>query len=550
MNPGRLLDLPPTSPAVTPPFSDLPDCRSWIGRLPMANPPLVQKLLLDALQRLNAYTMPASRRLELLEALRPSLHYVQDESAALFAAKPLPLAPLEQSALDASDTLWQAALFGYLRCLESLLAGDAAIRSQGALICERALSILVADFADLLRGGCQAATSLWRYAHLVYSSAETLGVAEEKVATDTRPETGVQAVSPANAYAELALLATAGLHELPPRQQHWVMRWAHRWAAKLKVLADAPPLDQSLPLCVDIAGEEPPGFLPHAGPAARWLDTSELLKSMKKRIALLGRGDPAVTPASLGLGEDCTMPACLEVLQRLYPRWVKGGVQRRYVRHPLQGPCRFVAGVDAIHYYLSGRRAFTPPGSVSEEALRRQREIMQIFDGEPPDLIEETSRELGFQIESWTIAEDWGIADQSEGGLCLVRPLVREGGRLAIGQLIAVQPITRSEFRLGLVRWTQRRGSELATGIELMPGKPQPVAVRRTGLMATPDPYRPGFILQATAQQPDSVILPPGSFKSGRIMEVWTPRETRRFRLDELLERGADFERARCVEQK
>lgn len=544
------IELPPTGTEAAPHFTDLPGCQAWIGRLPMLNPPLAQKMLLDELRLLNAYALAALVRLELLEALQRPVRLIQEESVPLFAGKPLPLAPIEQEALETTHELWQAALTGYLRCLESLLAGDAGLRPQAALVCERALAILVDDFADLTRGGWWTDTKLWRFAHLLYSSAEMLGVAQEPVADPSRGEDGAPAISPTMVYVELALLATAGVHELAPRQQRWVMRWARRWAVKVKMSKFAPTLGEALPLCIDLSGDEPPRFLPYAGPGARWLDTTELQRSMKKRIVLLMRGDPTVTPASLGLGEDCTPPACAEVLQRLYPRWVKGGVQRRHTRHALSGHCRFVAGVDAIHYYVSGHQPFRPPGSISDETLRRQRETMVMFEEESPGFEEETSRELGFQSENWTIAENWGLSDRSEGGLCLTRPIEREGGRLAIGQLVAVQPVDSREFLLGRVRWTQRRGDMLVTGIQLLAGRPEAVAVRRTGVMAIPDLYRPGFLLPAVADagQPVSLILPLGGFKAGRIMEVWTARLTRRFRLEELLERGADFERARCIE--
>lgn len=542
--------LPPTGTVHAPHCIDPAACREWIARLPMMNPPLAQKALLDELRLLDAYSLPATRRLELLEALQTPVRFVQQENAPLFAGKPMPLAPIEQAALETTHALWQALLMGYLRCLQSLTGGDADLRPRAALVCERALAILADDFADLMRGGWQADSKTWRFAHRVYASAETLGVTQVAVADPARGENGAQAVSPAMAYVELALLAMASLHELAPRQQRWVMRWARRWSAKVKVLAAAPPLGDALPLCVDLAGDAPPRFLPYEGPGARWLDTGALQKSMMKRLVLLARQDPAVTPASLGLGEDCTLPSCAEVLRGLYPRWVKGGVQRRHARHPLSGQCRFVAGVDAIHYYVSGRQPFRPSGSLSDEALRRQRETMAMFDGGPAGFAEETSRELGFQTESWTLAEDWGMFDRSEAGLCLTRPIEREGGRLAIGQLVAVQPASSGGFLLGVVRWTQQRGNDLATGIQLMPGRPEAVAVRRTGVMATPDPYRPGFILPAVeaARQPVSLILPLGSFKAGRIMEVRTPPVARRFRLEELIERGADFERVRCVE--
>jgi cyclic-di-GMP-binding protein len=554
------IDLPPTGTGETPHFADLQSCQDWIKGLPLLNPTLAQGQLLEQLRVLNGYTMAARVRLDMLEALQTPVRFVQGECANLFSGKPLPLAPVEQTAIVTTHALWQELLLGYLRCLEALLGGDMALKPRAALVCQRALAILTDDFADLVRAGRQADTPLWRFAHALYSSAETLGVAQTPVADPFREALAATAVTdtlrgprpvmPATTYVELVLIASASLHELAPRQQRWVMGWARRWATKVVIQAAPPTLTAALPLCVDLEGDAPPGFMPHTGTGARWLETGALRKSMKKRLVLLARGDPAVTPASLGLGEDCTQPSGGEVLARIYPRWVKGGVQRRYERHPMSGQCRFVAGVDAVHYYVSGHQPFRPPGSTSSDELRRQREELAMFGRVATRFEDEISRDQGFQLENWTLVEDWGLFDQSEDGLCLLRPVDREGGRLGIGQLVAVQPAKRSEMLLGVVRWTQQRGDNLVTGIQLMPGRPQPIAVRRTGVMATPDKYQPGFILPAIAalQMPDSLVMPPGGFRSERIMETWTQIATRRFKLKALLERGADFERASCVE--
>lgn len=557
------IDLPPTGTEASPNFADLTGCHDWIKRLPLLNPTFAQSQLLEQMRVLNGYTLSGPIRLDMLEALQVPVRFVQVESTNIFSGKPLPLAPMEQAAIDITHKLWQELLLGYLRCLENLLGGDDGLKPQAATICQRALAILTDDYADLVRAGQQADTPLWRFAHALYSSAEALGVAQDPIAdplrdnpmaatatTATDTLRGPRPVTPVMTYVELVLIAAASLHELSPRQQRWVMNWARRWSTKVAVLAAAPSLAKSLPLCVDLEGDTPPGFMPHSGAGARWLDTGELRKSMKKRLVLLARGDPADTPARLGLGEDCTMPTCGEVLQRIYPRWAKGGVQRRYARHPMSGTCRFVAGVDAVHYYVSGHQSFRPPGSTTSDELRRQREELAMFGQVTTRFDDQNSLDQGFQLENWTVEEDWGLFDRSEDGLCLVRPIERVGGRLGIGQLVAVQPAGHGDMLLGVVRWTQRRDDDLVTGVQLMPGRPQPVAMRRTGVMATPDKYQPGFILPelSASQQPASLIMPPGSFRAERIMETWTQIATRRFKLKAILERGADFERASCVE--
>lgn len=536
------LDLPATGTEQPPLFTDLAQCSAWIKTLPLSSPMQSQAFLLRELRLLDRYTLADDVRLSLLEALRETIHFVQTESAKKFSGKPMPLAPPEQMAFDASHNLWQALIAGYLRCLDAGLKGVAALKPQIGTICQRALATLMEDQADILRAGTQPDNAHWQLAHLLYASAETQGQATTAGADALRAGKPVTAAA---AYAEIMLAQAANLHELTPRHQIWVLRWARRWADKITILC-APPVDSpALPLCVDLAGAAPASFRPYSGTSARWLDTSELRKSLKKRITLLEKGDPQDTPLRLGLGDDCQQPVCGEVLRRIYPRWVKGGVQRRFERHPMSGACGFVVGVDAIHYYVADHQPFKAPGNASTEELRRQRDELATFGRIAERFEDEYSRNHGFQLENWEVVEDWGLLDQSSGGLRLVRPLRQAGGRIGLGQLVAVRPADTRALLLGTVRWAQVGKDSLAAGIKMFPGQPVPVAVRGTGVMAGKEQYRPGFVLPPVEalDVPASVVLPPGSYKPIRVMEVWHAGHSRRLKLREVLDRGADFER-------
>lgn len=540
-------DLPPTSREQAPQFLDAAQCQDWRAKLPPTLPIQAQAQLLRQMHLLNRYTLSGETRLDILETLREPIRQVQGESAKKFAGKPLPLAPPEQAAFDSALALWQAQLTGYLRCLDAIET-EPALQARAAMIGQRALAAAIDAYIDLMRAGIQPAEAHWRTVHRLYARIEQLGAADRAVEDALRTE---RTQTPTNAYAEQVLLAAAGLHELPLRQQAWAMRWARRWGAKLAIGNTLPELDgRTLPLCVDLDSAQPPGFKPFSGAGARWLDTAELRKSLKSRLQRLGRGGPEDTPAQLGLGEECTLPACETLLRRLYPRWVKGGVPRRFDRRALAGTCRFVVGVEAVHYYISGHRPFKVPGHLSGEELRRQREELATFGRIAERFEDEYSRNHGYQLENWEVLEDWGLLDQSSGGLRLKRSLKQSGGRLAIGQLVAVQPGETAGLMLGTVCWAQVIDEGLAAGIQLFPGKPWPVAIRGTGLMANREPYRPGFLLPEVAalEQPQSVVLPPGSFKPERILELWTPEGSAEVKLKTLLERGSDFERVACVE--
>jgi len=536
------VELPSTGNEQPPAFTEALACRAWCAALPMGNPVQVQAQLLRQLHLMNRFTLDAATRLALLELLREPVYFVQEEVARKFSGRPLPLAPPEQAAFDSVHTLWQALATGYLHCLSGRPAsGDPA---EAARVCARTLAALHRDYVDLIRAGMQPEGLLWRRVHAAYAVAEKLDVAGLAVADPLRDG---PAATVADAYVEILLLAAGSLHEMTPRQQGWVMRWARRWAAKVSVLASLPPESPALPLSVDLASDAPARFRPYSGPNARWLDTAELRKSLKTRLKRLAEGGENNTPEKLGLGEDCPQPACGEALRRIYPRWVKGGVLRRHERHPMHGACRFVVGVDAIHYYLSGSQPFKSPEAPTVDLLRRQREELATFDRVAERFEDEYSRNHGYQLENWEVVEDWGMIDQSSGGLRLERALKQAGGRLAVGQLVAVRPAGASGLLLGAVRWAQVRGEAMTAGIQLFPGKPTPVAVRATGVQAERDPWRPGFLLPPVTalELPACAVLPPGSFKANRIFEAWSVAEgSRRIRLIDALDRGADYERA------
>ena len=111
--------------------------------------------------------------------------------------------------------------------------------------------------------------------------------------------------------------------------------------------------------------------------------------------------------------------------------------------------------------------------------------------------------------------------------------------------MVAVMPEGGRGFLLAVARWSRLTGAaELQAGIQIMPGHPTCVALRGTGLTAVNEKYRPGFRLPAVPalKFPESVIVPAGWFRSGRIIELYE-QSSRQIRLTQQLDRGSDFER-------
>lgn len=522
-----------------PAFLTPEQCKAWLAGAPLTNPPQAQAELLRQLNLLNLQALPAAQRLALLEMLRKPMLMTQHEMVRRFAGRALPLAAPEQAALQGTLALWQSALVGYRHCLLAALEDG----SDAVLPLGRALGMLVDSQLDTCRAGYQPLPEHWRALHELYGTAERLGLAERTVEDPLR--SGKQAMPLRASYVEALLLQSASPYELPLRQLTWVSNWARRWSVKVTVLA-APPSSleaKAVPLCVDLGSGDPAGYLPRAGAGARWLDTTGLRASLKKRIALL---DGGADPATLQLGSDCVQPAAGRLLKQLYRRWCKGGVARSQDRQPAQGKCEIIAGVEAVHYYVSGRKPFRQPGHVSDDTLRREREEIATFGRLQSRASDGFSEQAGYQAEQWQVVEEWQLHDESAAGVHVSHPAFESRTRIGQGQLAAVRPEGAQSPLLGYLRWTMMdNGGALHAGMLILPGRPEAISVSSAGVESGGDPYRRAFLLPAitSLNTPVTIIIPAGWFKSDRCLEVFTDR-ARRIRLLELLDRGADFDRA------
>jgi hypothetical protein len=515
-----------------PAFLTADECRAWLDQTPLTNPVQAQAQLLRQLNLLNREPLDAAERLAILERLRKPLLLVQEEGARRFVGKPLPLVPPEQAAFDAAQAVWLALLAGYRHCLQAV---GAAAASRTGLIAERALATLVATQFDIYRAGFQPTPEHWRALHQLYAAAEQVGAADAPV--DDTPRQGRTPASALALYAEALLLHAVSPHELPARHLVWVARWARRWSAKVTVSAAPTLFDKAIALCVDLASGEPAGHRPASGPAARWIDTNGVRQSLKKRLALLDQGR---SPTELQLGDDCVQPACGRVLKQVYRRWCKGGVERGDERRTANGCCELIAGVEAIHYFLSGRKPFRQPSHADDEALRREREELATFGRVPHAPQEGFSEQHGYRVEAWQ------IVDESTAGIHAVRTPAQNGSRVARSQLVAIRLGEAQSFLLGSLRWAMITADAcLHAGILLMPGRAEPVAARPLDGTAGREPFHPAFLLPAieTLGTAASIVIAPGQFKTGRVLEVAGSRLLH-VRLLQLVDRGADFD---CV---
>src|SRR2546423_5008406 len=131
--------LPELAEAAAPEFTDAANCRAWLEHVPLANVAAAQAQLARELRAFNRLPIGATQRLGVMEALREAVNFVQIEQARRFSNRALPMSEAEAGAFAATIALWDEMRLGYERCIEAATHGDAAMRAQAALLCQRVL---------------------------------------------------------------------------------------------------------------------------------------------------------------------------------------------------------------------------------------------------------------------------------------------------------------------------------------------------------------------------------------------------------------------------
>lgn len=512
------------------------DCISVIARLPLTNTREAHQALLSLLAAMERTPPPATAYLEVLEAARAPAAFVQEELAQRYAAKPLPPTASEDEAFLQVLSLWHAMARAYAQ-VAHLGTFDTGTQSHLALICQRCVHFAGRIIFEHFRARREPAQGAWMEFHGYYATAEEWGIASVTVAEPLSEPRKTQ--SAAEAYASILLVDLASPYSRKSRELSWIARWALRFAQLTAILPAEPDVDPrafGIDLMQD-SGARPLGTLPQSDSVRRF-DTARIGPELQQLLAQLKQN---VSPAELGLGSDCPLGAGSRLLLNLYRPWCLHATPRRFQRREASGIARVGLGFDAIHFHVTGVE-FNQPEHVRMYSRAEMETIWTFRDQIDPTQqlkLRATQAQLGYPLENWE------IADQSVSGFRLQRSCA--GARLEHDQLVCIKPHDGEHFLLARIGWCQmlKDNTDLLLGVHIMPGVPQGISIRPTGIaVSRSEHYVRAFLLppMTALKEPGSLVVPHGWFQPGRVIEVYTDRQAR-VRLDELLAQGADFER-------
>ena len=529
-------DLPIVSADAKPEFRDAKSCAAWLHALPLINVGPSHGRLLGEIEQLNCCDITSSERLQILELLREPVQFVQTEHAKKFANRAVPLAKPEREILANVRALWSAVGQGYVHCAQALAGlnrGLLAGSNQLALACQRALWCAAQNIAEQHRCYQEVSADDWKLLHRLYAFVEEQKLGDQQV--DHPVQKDLWKTTCMETYTQALLLQLANPWELTARQQTLTARWLDRWGTNVR-LRPTPAAEQAKPVCplvVDLGENAAPiRDRPEPSGTIRFLDVVELSKSIRMRMAMLQKGD---SPEKLSLGDDVPPQLAEHLLTLLHRLWCEDKPARTPARKAGAAKAELTSAMGAFHYFITGL-PFRQPGE-AKELTQAQREEIATFGRISTHADTEYAKQHGFAVE------EWRILDESLAGMRIER--VAGISRFVHNQLVAVRPSDARSFVLATIRWLSIDGNFVPRmGARAIPGVPQGVAIRATGLNAMADKYIPALMLSAVPalRSPESLVLPVGWYKPKRVIEVFSD-QSRQVQLSAIIERGSDFER-------
>lgn len=509
---------------------------AWVGALPMASTANAAKLVDDCVVEVSTLQTTASVRMELLEVLRPPVHYL---AARLDRAAQTQNQHADELA-RAAQHLQAELCEGYLAVVRDLQDEQAAHRTlQRDLLgkaIHRAISDLSRQLLRTLQLYVQPRPEIWLTLNQLYLLAEQTKLTAQRL-LDPENHQGL-ALSISDVYLRQVLLSCCKPNQLRNRNLGRIFNALEHWVSRVFI----EPSQSEAPFCIDLASDYGPRY-------------SSLNTPMEDPRSI--RTDVLVYELEAYLRDiDSTIPIPEfidnELLSQLVGAWGKI-TERSYRRLPSQASLMVCLGLRNVHFFLSGGVVFSDQIIGTDALLRR--EVNPFLDGgvintprnsmQPRKDVWEDAFDLRVRIpENPNVSNPESILLPASGPASATAPVVTEGQaesdttslyryhraqaldtspggyrlqwsdrlppNLQAGELLAVREESDSRWCIAVVRWIQQDAEGATTGIELIAPRAIPVAARVVQKRGGPTDYARALLLpEIKAINQDAMLITP-----------------------------------------
>lgn len=444
----------------------------------------------SAVTELNRVQLAPSLRLQLLETLRPTVHFVGSGLRRHYLNQPIVLPEQAEKVSRLAHVLQQQLAAGYML---AALQGIGLGRQRGlpaaelATCLHRAISELsqklLRDFS-LYR---DAQPGCWHRLHQLAQLAWRQGV-EHQAVSDEDGASNIEA-----AYLRALLLGSAKTHQLRQADLPRVYRKLLGWSRSVSLCGPQQGL-----FTIDPGADSGPVYREFATPGPGWLglDTRALASQLVEERAEVAAGEGTLSDAELSS----------DLLGHLVHTWSTAS-KRAFLRMESNEEVDIALGLAAAHHFIAGETHFNqlltgsapeqlarpdnpflatgvPPRATERRLERRapgadRRDIWDSIYSQRSNTTQVSLETIDYHIRSHQSSGDAErereryrshrvrTVNLSPGGFCLRWP-PENATQIRTGEIVGLRENDSRAWSVGVVRWVRLQANGPQLGIELL----------------------------------------------------------------------------------
>ena len=539
------------------PMTDLHSMTQWMKELPLGDMYASNEQVVKTLREYNAQKVPANKdRIAALFHLDEGAQEILLGLQNQYLLNPRMSRSIESRLWNAVFAYYQEILHAYHGLVMEYVANPngSKVGSSLPLITARAVNYFALDAKWCYFRYERVSPKFWKRLHNLYALAEYEEFERRPMKLYEHDAAGTSIV---NIYLRTLMLEVINSGSLLPRQIDLVDHWLPDLARHIVLEKEFKPARHTF--FVDFADTRGARRVRRLEPGdnKRYWDTFALKDRIDGIRADLAKGQ---APVKLGLTEDCKLPACLELLDRVSALW-SPTIKRAQRAHQRT---RVMKQIDVVR----GMAEICANVRLDNEQVKRQQ---QGRGGESTISYDEMLdvHMYGFvtkrtQVKLENVRDEkpapvvsherWVMENESETGYGALID-VQADDWLRLGKLVGLKPERKGNWNVAVIRrMTHVNPTQYSVGIEVLAERPIALMLRANrhaesgytidGVDAV-DVVLPAPALflkgDAASGRPDTLLVQSAEYASGRQLWFNAKGTTFNIALKQAVERGDDW---------
>ncbi|MEP3166342.1 MAG: GTPase [Marinobacter sp.] len=510
--------------------------RAWVNQLPMANIGEASRQLYHAIIELNQLFVAPQQRLQLLELIRPKIHFVCSELSRHYLGMAIALPEKQRKIANLSQALQLHAASGYKLCVLEFLDNGGLDKNRKAVATaiHRAISELAATIVRSHQLYCPSPAQSWLECHRLFRFAHRNKLSGLSVEDETLGHRHASTIG--DSYKRILLLGCARPNQLRQAELALVYELFEGWT---HLVSCGPDADSDSLFVVNMERDTAPIYRSlleqKPGNDSYNFDTRELSERITESLHARHQKDGHTT-GSLELPSRVSDTLLTHLSQAL-------GIlaKRNFNRIASQGTLEVCVGLTATHFYVAGAKTFNEfvsgndNGHLEEDnqfmrsSRRRDDAWAGAHDAGPgDDPIQSADTPINFRNSIGAKPDSEHdrrrpqshhalLINTSPGGYC-VGWETNVPASLQAGEILGVREQSNHPWSIAVVRWIRQvRNQGTQVGIELLAPSAAPCGVRLVQKVGNSSEYLRGLLLPeiSVVNQAATLITPRLPFQSG-----------------------------------